>query len=347
MAPPVRYAPCGDLSIAYQLLGEGPDLVLVPGFVSHLDLAWEEPHLARFLRGLASFNRLIWFDRRGTGLSDPAPRPLTLSDAVDDVRAVLHAAGSSGACLFGVAVGSAICTAMARDRPEEVHSLVLWGAHARLLAAPGYPAGWTEAFFDEVVAGIDADWTSGRSAGVMNPSLAGDDRYRDWFLRNARAAASPAQARELFRLCATVDLRTSLAAVRAPTLLLHRRDDPWLSVDHSRYVAARLPAARLVELPGVDHWPWIGDQDAVLDEVAGFLTGSRTRRRRPAWGPDALTARERQVLGLAVEGLSAPVIGVRLFISERTVETHIASAYRKLGVTSRVELARRARDLGL
>jgi DNA-binding CsgD family transcriptional regulator len=180
----------------------------------------------------------------------------------------------------------------------------------------------------------------------MNPSLAGDERYSDWFRRNARAAASPAQARELFHLCATVDLRPVLGALRTPTLLLHRRDDPWLSVEHSRYVAARVPCARLVELPGVDHWPWIGDQDAVLDEVAAFVTGTRCRDRR-AWGPESLTSREREVLRLAVEGTTAPAIGARLFISERTVETHIANAYRKLGVGSRVELARRAREFGL
>ena len=345
----MRYARSGDLSIAFQVLGtDGPDLVFVPGFVSHLDLAWEEPFLARFLRGLASFSRLIWFDRRGTGLSDPTPAPLTMDAAVDDVRAVMQAVGSRRASLFGVAVGAAVCTAAALRYPDDVRSLVLWGGHARLLHDADYPAGWSAEFFAHVLTEVDRSWATGQSAAAMNPSLAGDERYRDWFARNARAAASPAQARELFQLCAAVDLRGALPSLTTPTLLLHRRDDPWLSVEHSRYVAGRIPGARLVVLPGVDHWPWIGDADAVLTEVEAFVTGHRpSRRDRPAWGPESLTHREREVVHLAVQGLSAAEIGARLFISERTVETHIANAYRKLGIGSRLELVRRSAAIGL
>ena len=349
MRPPVRYARSGDLSIAYQVLGtDGPDLVLVPGFVSHLDLAWEEPRLRRFLHGLASFSRLIWFDRRGTGLSDPSPDRLTMEAAADDVRTVMRAAGADHPSLFGVAVGASICTRVALDDPATVRCLVLWAAHARLLADTDYPVGWSADFLDNVLAEIDRTWATGESAAVMNPSLAGDDRFRDWFARNARAAASPAQVRELFRLCASVDLRSELPIVGTPTLLLHRRDDPWLSVEHSRSVARLLPTARHVEFPGADHWPWIGDSDSVLAEVEAFLTGRRpSRRERPRWGPRSLTCREREVADLAAQGLSAQQIGRRLFISERTVETHIANAYRKLGIGSRVELVRRAADAGL
>jgi pimeloyl-ACP methyl ester carboxylesterase/DNA-binding CsgD family transcriptional regulator len=345
----VRYARSGDLSIAYQVLGtDGPDLVLVPGFVSHLDLAWDEPRLSRFLSGLASFGRLIWFDRRGTGLSDPSPERLTMDAAADDVRAVMRAAGVDRPSLFGVAVGASICTRVALDDPAAVDRLVLWAAHARLLADADYPAGWSAGFLDDVLDGIDRSWATGESAAAMNPSLAGDERYRDWFARNARAAASPAQVRELFQLCAAVDLRAELSTVATPTLLLHRRDDPWLSVEHSRAVARLIPTARLVEFPGADHWPWIGNSDPVLAEVEAFVTGHRpSRRERPRWGPGALTRREREVTDLAVQGLSAQQIGMRLFISERTVETHIAHAYRKLGIGSRVDLVRRASDPGL
>jgi pimeloyl-ACP methyl ester carboxylesterase len=147
MRPEVRYARGGDVSIAFQVLGQGPDLVFVPGFVSHLDLAWEEPSLALFLRGLASFSRLIWFDKRGTGLSDPAPGPGDMAQAVDDVRAVMDAAGSTRATLFGVAVGAAICSSFALHHPERTRSLVLWAAHARLLRDADYPAGWSQEFF--------------------------------------------------------------------------------------------------------------------------------------------------------------------------------------------------------
>jgi pimeloyl-ACP methyl ester carboxylesterase/DNA-binding CsgD family transcriptional regulator len=348
MRSEVRYARTGGVSIAYQSLGgTGPDLVFVPGFASHLDLAWEEPYFARFLRGLASFSRLVWFDKRGTGLSDPVRSPQTLEQAADDVGVVLDAAGRSGAALFGVAVGAAICTSFALRRPERVRSLVLWGGHARLLRDAGYPAGWSREFFDAVVAGVDEHWATGHGIEAMNPSLAGDERFRTWFARHARSAASPAQARELFELCAGTDLRPDLPRLGVPTLLLHHVDDPWLSVEHSRWVAARIPGARLVELPGVDHWPWIGDQDAVLVEIEAFLTGRRPRRAHPAWGPESLTRREREVAGLAVQGLSARTIGERLFISERTVETHIASTYAKLGITSRLELVRGSAGYGI
>jgi len=345
----VRYARAGGLSIAYQVLGtQGPDLLFVPGFVSHLDLSWEEPFYARFLRGLASFGRVICFDKRGTGLSDPSPGPATVEDSIADVRAVLDATGSARATLFGVAVGAGICTAFALREPERVRSLVLWGAHARLLRAPGYPAGWTEEFFASVLAGVDESWATGSGIEAMNPTLAGDERYRGWFIRHARAAASPAQARELFQLCAESDLRDALGELDVATLLLHHTDDPWLSVEHSRYVAAHVPGARLVELPGIDHWPWIGDAQAVLTEIEEFVTGVRpTRRGRPAWGPEALTRREGEVAALVVQGLSARDVGERLCVSERTAERHVANAYVKLGINSRIELVRRAAEFGL
>jgi pimeloyl-ACP methyl ester carboxylesterase/DNA-binding CsgD family transcriptional regulator len=272
---------------------------------------------------------------------------LTLDGAMADVRAVMRAAGCERAALLGVAVGAAICTSYALTHPADVTSLVLWGGHARLLRETDYPAGWTPEFFDGVLAGVDREWATGGGIGAMNPSLAGDDRYRSWFVRHARAAASPAQARELFQLCAAVDLRETLAHVCVPTLLLHRADDPWLSVEHSRYVAGRIPDARLVVLPGVDHWPWIGDADAVLIEIEAFVTGVRRRRHRAPSGPEALTRREREVAAMAVQGLSARDIGRRLSIGERTAETHITNVYRKLCVASRLELVRRASELGL
>jgi pimeloyl-ACP methyl ester carboxylesterase/DNA-binding CsgD family transcriptional regulator len=338
----VSYARCGELSIAYQVLGTaGPDLVLLPGFVSHLDLAWEEPSFARFLTGAAEFSRLIWFDRRGTGLSDPARETTTLDRAVEDVRAVMDAAGADRASLFGVAVGAAVAMSFAVHHPDRVRSLVLWAAHARLLREAGYPAGWTEEFFASVLSGVERGWASGYGIEAMNPSVAGDERFRSWYARHARAAASPAQAQELFQLCAATDLRALLPRVRAPALLLHRTGDPWLSAEHSRYVAGRLPDATLVELPGTDHWPWIGDADAVLDEVEAFVTGARPRRRtRASFGPHSLTRRERTVAELAAQGITARDIGARLRISERTVETHLAHVYAKLAVRSRLELMR-------
>lgn len=346
MRPEVEYARSGDASIAYQVVGDGrPDLVLVPGFVSHLDLAWEEPFLARFLRGLAAFTRLVWFDKQGTGLSDPGSREPSLEEGVDDLRAVMDAVGSERAALFGVAVGAAHCLLFASRYPDRVSALVLFAGHARLLRAADYPHGWSEEHYASVLAGLDEGWARGDVVEAMNPSLVGDERFRSWFQRYCRAGASPAMARNLFRTCAAMDLGHALDGIDTPTLLLHRADDGWLSAEGSRYLAERIPGARLVELPGVDHWPWIGDSDAVLAETEAFLTGKRrSRRDRPAWGPEALTRRERHVAALAAQGLSAREIGEQLFISERTAESHIAHAYLKLGINSRVELARRAAE---
>lgn len=349
MRPEVEYARSGGTSIAYQVLGEGSrDLVFVPGFVSHLDLAWDEPFLARFLRGLATFSRLIWFDKQGTGLSDPGSRVPSLEDGADDIRAVMDAAGSERAALLGVAVGAAQCLLFALRYPERVSALVLFAGHARLLRDEGYPQGWSEEFYASVLEGLDEGWARGEVVETMNPSLAGDERFRSWFGRYCRAGASPAMVRDLLRTCAAMDLRPVLDRITAPTLLLHRADDRWLSVEGSRYLAGRIAGARLVELPGVDHWPWIGDPDGTLVEIEAFLTGKRRRRRdRPAWGPEALTRREREVAALAAQGVSARSIGEKLFISERTAEAHLAHAYLKLGIHSRIELARRADEFGV
>jgi pimeloyl-ACP methyl ester carboxylesterase/DNA-binding CsgD family transcriptional regulator len=345
----VKYAHRSGASIAYQVIGDGrPDLLFVPGFVSHLDLAWEEPFLARFLRGLAAFSRLVWFDKPGTGLSDPGSPEPSLEDGVDDLRAVMDGAGSERAALFGVAVGAAHCLMFAWRYPERVRALVLFAGHARLLRAEDYPHGWSQELYASVLAGLDEGWARGDVIEAMNPSLVGDERFRSWFQRYCRAGASPAMARNLFRTCAAMDLRPALDRIGTPTLLLHRADDGWLSVEGSRYLAERIRGARLVELPGIDHWPWVGDSDAVLAEIEAFLTGKRrSRRDRRAWGPEALTHRERQVAALAAQGLSAREIGEQLVISERTAESHIAHAYLKLGINSRVELARRAGEFGV
>ncbi|HET8627902.1 MAG TPA: LuxR C-terminal-related transcriptional regulator [Thermomicrobiales bacterium] len=184
------------------------------------------------------------------------------------------------------------------------------------------------------------------SAELRNPSLRGDDTFRRWFIRFLRLAASPGVLADLLRMNAGLDIRPVLPRIRQPALILHRVGDPWVAVEHARYLAAHIPGARLVELAGIDHWPWIGDADALLDEVERFLTGAPPRAgRRPSLGPEALTRRERDVVRLAAEGHTAPQIGHLLGIGERTVETHLASAYAKLGVASKLELVRRAADL--
>lgn len=346
---PVHYARAAGGHIAYQIVGEGPtDLVFTPGFVSHLELAWEEPMLAGFLRRLASFSRLILYDKRGTGLSDPIADAQTPAERVADITAVMDAAGSMRAAMLGVSEGGPLCAMLAATSPARCTHLVLYSSFARLVNTQGYDSGWSPAWFEQFLADLVRLWGTGVGAEVANPSLAGDDRYREWFARYTRVAASPGMVVALMRMNADIDLRPLLPRIAVPTLVLHRRDEEWMSAKQSRVLAAGIPGARLVELEGRDHWPWIGDAESVVREVERFVTGTTSARRRVAGfalGVEALSRREREVAQLAVEGLTASQIGARLGLSDRTIETYIDSVYRKLEVRSRVELARRAAEL--
>jgi len=223
------------VNIAYQAFGDGPvDLVFVPGFISHLELAWEEPYLARFLRRLAAFSRVIFFDKRGTGLSDPVARPPGLGERMDDIRAVMDAAGSRRAALFGVSDGGCLCIAFAVAYPERSASLVTYGSFARRLRTADYPWGWSAEHLAEVLRGMDQGWASGKWWAAANPSVAGDERYQAWWARYLRAAASPSMGRGALGLNAELDIRHLLAQVAVPTLVIHRTNEQWVDVGNSR-----------------------------------------------------------------------------------------------------------------
>jgi pimeloyl-ACP methyl ester carboxylesterase/DNA-binding CsgD family transcriptional regulator len=348
--PQTRYAKSDGLSIAYQVLGDGPfDLVLVHGFVSHLDVAWEEPHLAQFLNRLASFCRLIVFDKRGTGLSDPVGEPPTFAQRMDDIRAVMDAAGSERAALFGISEGGPLSIVFSCTHPTRTSALVVYGSYARWLSDSDYPWGRSQEQFRDFLAGIDRAWETGEWWIQHNPTALAEERYRTWWARYLRAAASPGMATALVRMNSQIDVRDILPGVAVPTLVLHRTNERWFDVGNARYLAERIPGAMLVELAGVDHVPWVGDAEAVLKETELFLTGTRTRPRGApfATGAGALSRREREIVRLAVTGQTALEIAKRLHISDRTVETHLANAYIKLGVQSKFELARRADELGI
>jgi pimeloyl-ACP methyl ester carboxylesterase len=256
------------------------DLVFVMGWVSHLDYFWAEPSFAAFLTRIASFSRLILFDRRGTGLSDPVAALPTLEQRMDDVRAVLEAAGSGEAVLFGVSEGGPLCALFAATYPERTRGLVMFGTYARRLWAEDYPWAPTAEARDRFCEEIRARW--GEPVGIEDraPSRVSDPEFRRWWATYLRMGASPGTAVALTRMNAAVDVRQVLPAVHVPTLVLHRRGDRCLLVDEGRYVASRIPGARFVELDGDDHLPFIGDQDAVLREIEAFVTG------QPAAAPD-------------------------------------------------------------
>ena len=276
--PETMYARSGEVNIAYQVVGDAPlDLVFVMGWVSHMEYFWREPSFARFLRRLSSFSRLILFDKRGTGLSDRVPinRLPTLEQRMDDVRAVMDAAGSERAALCGVSEGGPMCSLFAATYPEKTSALVMIGTYAKRVRDADYP--WAPSveerqhFFEE----IRRHWGGPVGLEERAPSAADDPRFREWWATYLRMGASPGAALALTQMNAEIDVRHVLPSIHVPTLVIHRSEDQCLKVEEGRYVAERIPGARYVELPGRDHLPFVGDQDAILDEVEEFLTGAR------------------------------------------------------------------------
>ena len=276
MLPVTKYAKSGEVNIAYQVTGEGSfDLVIVPGWVSHVENAWEEPSYARFLHRLSSICRLILIDRRGTGLSDPVAALPTLEQRMDDVRAVMDAAGSKKAALFGISEGGPMCILFAATYPERTTALVLYGTFARGLRDSEYPWAPTPAQLERFLDRIDREWGTGMTARMFAPSIAQDDGQVQSWGRFERLAVSPGGARTLIHMMANTDVRHVLPVIRIPTLVLHRSGDRTTRVGGGRYLAENIPGAKYVELSGEDHFPWTGAADDVLEEVEEFLTGAR------------------------------------------------------------------------
>jgi len=278
--PPTRYAKSGDASIAYQVVGDGPiDIVLVLGFATHLEVQWDFPPFARFFERISAFSRLIMFDKRGTGLSDPVTEAPTLEQRVDDVRAVMDAAGSERAALFGISEGGPMSVLFAATHPARATALVLHGAMGRTTEAPDYPWASPEDALRESAAEFIAPYWGQQAEGLVElfaPSLADGPQTVDFFGRLERSAASPGMVRQLFEMFLDVDVRAILPTIKVPTLVLHRRGDRVVNRRAGEELAAQIPGARYVELPGIDHAPWAGDSEAVLGELEEFLTGARS-----------------------------------------------------------------------
>jgi class 3 adenylate cyclase len=286
--PETKYARSGDYSIAYQVIGEGPiDLVYVPGFVSHVEIVWEEPHAVRFIERLASFARLIIFDKRGTGLSDRVPTSElpTLEERMDDVRAVMDAVGSERAAVFGVSEGGPMSMLFAATYPERTSHLILCGTQAVFTETDDHDWLPPKEEASELGGLMLEDWGKGPLLHLFSPSLLDDERYTKWWARALRSAASPAGAEAIFQMVLDTDARNVLKTIRVPTLIIHRDNDILVPVLSGRYLAERIPGAKYVELSGEDHVPWVGDADAILDEVEEFVTGMRHERE-----PDRMLA---------------------------------------------------------
>jgi pimeloyl-ACP methyl ester carboxylesterase len=276
--PETRYAKSGDVNIAYQVVGDGPfDLVHVPPFVSNLELQWEDPAERRYFERLASFSRLIMFDKRGTGLSDRVA-VATLEERMDDLRAVMDAAGSERAAIYGGSEGGALSILFAATYPERVSALVLYGAYARLAWASDYSDGVPEDAWIDGLPLVEKSWGRGTGEGpfvnALAPKLANDPVFQKTYGRWERLSASPGAVVAILRMVHDLDVRHLLTAIRVPTLVVHRTADPSHAAG-SRYLGAHIPGARVVELPGDQYFPHLGDQDRILDEIEEFLTGVR------------------------------------------------------------------------
>ena len=278
MTPKTQYARSGDVHIAYQVVGQGPfDLVYVPGWVSHVELGWEEPEMARFLERLASFSRLIVFDKRGTGLSDRVPndRLPMLEERMDDLRVVMDAVGSQRAALFGYSEGGNLAALFAAMHPERTRALVLAHTFAKRVWSPDYPWAPRPEQREKEYEQVEREWGNLMDLAHYAPSKVGDAAFAQRLATYFRRAASPGAAVALLRMNTQIDIRSILPTIRVPTLVLHRAGDQDVNVAEGRYIADRIPGARFVELPGDDHLVWLGDQGPLLDEIQEFLTGVR------------------------------------------------------------------------
>lgn len=266
-----HYAKSGDLHVAYQVFGEGPDLVMAPGFVSHIENYWDEPRLARWLSKLGGFCRVVLFDKRGTGLSDRVANLPAMDERMDDVRAVMDAVKIERATQFGISEGGSLAALFAATHPERTQSLILYGAFARFKH-------WipTDEGFDALISYIDEHWGSGESLPSFAPTKANDAPLRQWWGKFERLGANPSAAIALMRMNRDIDISGILHSIKVPTLVIHLTDDTLVSVEGGRELAAGIPGARLVEIPGIDHLLFLDAGDRILAEMEEFLTGTRS-----------------------------------------------------------------------
>jgi class 3 adenylate cyclase len=275
VTPETRYAKSGDVHIAYQVMGEGPDLVFVPAGVTHLELRWEYPEYAKFLRRLSSFSRVISLDKRGCGLSDRTGAAPTMEEQAQDILAVMDDAGSPRATIFGSLDGGVSAIFFAATYPNRTAGLVTWGTPARAVLTDDYPWGLPPETFDALVSAGEADPGSAGIVAVVAPSKLNDPLFTHWFARYRRSSSSPAAAAAYFAGLRDIDIRATLPLIRSPTLVLQRTGDRLVHAGQGRYLAQHIPGARYVELPGDDYLFYATDTDPIADEIEEFLTGVR------------------------------------------------------------------------
>jgi pimeloyl-ACP methyl ester carboxylesterase/DNA-binding CsgD family transcriptional regulator len=324
-------------------------MVFIPGWVSHVELEMENPLARSFYERLASFTRLIRFDKRGTGMSDRDLATPGIQERANDIAAVMAAAGSQRAVLFGFSEGGAMASVFAARHPERVERLVLYGSHAgRVAGATDFPCGYeSHAAIDWMHSIVEGHWGEGATLERLAPSMWTVPGAREWMAHFERLAATPGAALSHFDFNRRNDVRHVLADIETPTLVIQRRGDHFVPPCNARFLADHIVGSKLVILDGDDHLPYVGDPDAIIAEVAQFITG----RRNGPWdqnapppaavaGVELLTPAQLRVARLVADGLGNGEIAARLGISRHTVESHLKQIFQRLGLRSRVELAR-------
>ncbi len=350
--PPTRYADTGEVNIAYCRGESGPiDVVVTPGFATHLELMWEPPFSGRLFDRLSQFGRVTQIEKRGVGLSDRISEPATLEQRMDDLRAVMDASGCERAAVVGISEGAPLAISFAVAHPKRVSALILYGPLTKATRTDDYPWAQPAEWWEEVAVHFEQAWGSPEyleaDVAWRAPSERGNDAFVRWWGIYRRLGASPGAAADLARMNAQIDVRDLLPQVAVPTLVIARDRDQVISVEHARYVAERIPAATYLELPGNDHLPFVGDANAIVNAIAQMLgvhevlsvDVSPVRSLAGEWAEDGvaglLSAREREVLWWVSRGKANAEIATALYISESTVRKHLQSAYRKLGVVNR------------
>lgn len=359
-APPIAYARSDGVNIAYQAFGEGPaTILLVPGFISHIEFAWHEPSLARFLRKLSSYARVVAFDKRGMGLSDRSATDATpsLQQRRDDIAAVMDAVDAPSAVLLAWSEGGPTALSFARARPERCDGLVLIGTTSSFVRSEAVPSAIPRALLETFIEVIEEGWGSGVAFELYAPSLVEDERAREWWASYQRLACSPGAVAASLRLHLEVDVHEALPHLQVPTLVVHQTEDMVIPVECGRALAGQIPGAHLLERAGSDHLYWLGDQNESLLAVRDLLRRTRFaagvpssragRPPRPRSGWESITDAEMDVVRLLVTGHTNREIGQRLHLSARTVETHVAHVMQKLGLGRRTEIAAEGSRRGL
>jgi len=284
MTPETRYAKSGNVHIAYQVSGDGPlDVVLVPGFISNVELAWDMPFSGSALRKIGTFARVISFDKRGTGLSDRTVGVPTLEQRMDDVRAVMDAVGVDRASLWGISEGGPMCILFAATYPTRTSALVLQGSFARLVQSSDQPFGYPQEVLAPTIARFEEQWGTGAVVGNFFPSAADDPVMQEQIARYERNGASPSAMVEIVEMVAAIDVRPILSTIGVPTLVVHSTGDPMIAVEHGRYLAEHISGAHYIELPGDDHLTIREDEAGPFEDIEEFLTG-----QRPVPNPDRI-----------------------------------------------------------